>query len=96
SQSSHPGKVIQIAENPQDTNKILIGYSSGFLVLWDLKTKQGDARFKHTDSLYSVVWHWDGKSFLTSHNNGLLATWLIRQPQRPVSVICPHGKVLPY
>ncbi|VDP31630.1 unnamed protein product [Schistosoma margrebowiei] len=49
SQSSHPGKVIQIAENPQDSNKILIGYSSGFLVLWDLKTKQGDARFKHTD-----------------------------------------------
>ncbi|CAH8667768.1 unnamed protein product [Schistosoma rodhaini] len=91
SQSSHPGKVIQIAENPQDSNKILIGYSSGFLVLWDLKTKQGDARFKHTDSLYSVVWHWDGKSFLTSHNHGLLATWLIRQPQRPVSVICPHA-----
>ncbi|CAH8649251.1 unnamed protein product [Schistosoma margrebowiei] len=97
SQSSHPGKVIQIAENPQDSNKILIGYSSGFLVLWDLKTKQGDARFKHTDSLYSVVWHWDGKSFLTSHNNGLLATWLIRQPQRPVSVICPHapGEAVP-
>ncbi|CAH8670979.1 unnamed protein product [Schistosoma haematobium] len=97
SQSSHPGKVIQIAENPQDPNKILIGYSSGFLVLWDLKTKQGDARFKHTDSLYSVVWHWDGKSFLTSHNNGLLATWLIRQPQRPVSVICPHapGEAVP-
>ncbi|TNN13307.1 Syntaxin-binding protein, partial [Schistosoma japonicum] len=93
SQSSHPGKVIQIAESPQDLNKILIGYSSGFLVLWDLKTKQGDARFKHTDSLFSMVWHWDGKSFLTSHNHGLIATWLIRQPQRPVSIICPHGKM---
>ncbi|KAH8864759.1 Syntaxin-binding protein 5 [Schistosoma japonicum] len=97
SQSSHPGKVIQIAESPQDLNKILIGYSSGFLVLWDLKTKQGDARFKHTDSLFSMVWHWDGKSFLTSHNHGLIATWLIRQPQRPVSIICPHapGEVVP-
>ncbi|CAH8871463.1 unnamed protein product [Trichobilharzia szidati] len=97
SQSSHPGKVVQIAENPQDSNKILIGYSSGFLVLWDLKTKQADARFKHTDSLYSMAWHWDGKSFLTSHNHGLIATWSIRQPQRPVSIICPHaaGEAVP-
>nr|CAH8871152.1 unnamed protein product [Trichobilharzia regenti] len=97
SQSSHPGKVVQIAENPQDSNKILIGYSSGFLVLWDLKTKQADARFKHTDSLYSMAWHWDGKSFLTSHNHGLIATWSIRQPQRPMSIICPHaaGEAVP-
>ncbi|CAH8647548.1 unnamed protein product [Heterobilharzia americana] len=95
SQSSHPGKVIQIAENPQDSSKILIGYSSGFLVLWDLKTKQADARFKHTDSLYSMSWHWDGKSFLTSHNYGLIATWSIRQPQRPVSIICPMISFIP-
>ncbi|KAA0199105.1 Syntaxin-binding protein 5 [Fasciolopsis buskii] len=57
SQSAHPGRVVQIAENPQDPNKLLIGYSSGFLTLWDLRTKAAEARFKYSDvsELQTVV-----------------------------------------
>ncbi|THD22778.1 Syntaxin-binding protein 5 [Fasciola hepatica] len=97
SQSAHPGRVVQIAESPQDPNKLLIGYSSGFLTLWDLRTKAAEARFKYSDSLNGFSWHWDGKNFLTCHNHGILATWSCKQTQRPTSVGCPHagGDALP-
>ncbi|TPP67888.1 STXB5 [Fasciola gigantica] len=97
SQSAHPGRVVQIAESPQDPNKLLIGYSSGFLTLWDLRTKAAEARFKYSDSLNGFSWHWDGKNFLTCHNHGILATWSCKQTQRPTSVSCPHagGDALP-
>ncbi|CAL8108438.1 unnamed protein product [Calicophoron daubneyi] len=90
-QSAHPGRVVQIAENPQDTNKLLIGYSSGFLVLWDLRTKTAEARFQYSDNLNGFCWHWEGKNFVTCHKFGILATWAYRQPQRPISVTCPHA-----
>ncbi|GAA50460.1 syntaxin binding protein 5, partial [Clonorchis sinensis] len=90
-QSSHPGRVIQIAENPQDANKLLIAFSSGLIILWDLRTRSTEARFRYNERLYGFCWHWEGKSFLTCHKYGLLATWSCRQPQRPTSVICPHA-----
>ncbi|KAF5403307.1 hypothetical protein PHET_03020 [Paragonimus heterotremus] len=90
-QSVHPGRVIQIAENPQDSSKLLIGYSSGFLVLWDLRTKSAEARFKYSENLNGFCWHWEGKQFMTCHNFGLLATWSLRQPQRPTAICCPHA-----
>ncbi len=49
SQSQRPGSVVQISEHPQDSNKLLIGYSSGLLVLWDLRAKDAEARFKFTE-----------------------------------------------
>ncbi|TGZ72815.1 hypothetical protein CRM22_001854 [Opisthorchis felineus] len=90
-QSSHPGRVIQIAENPQDANKLLIAFSTGLIILWDLRTRSTEARFRYNERLYGFCWHWEGKSFLTCHKYGLLATWSCRQPQRPTSVICPHA-----
>ncbi|CAH8438141.1 unnamed protein product [Dicrocoelium dendriticum] len=91
SASAHPGRIIHIAENPQDSNKLLIGYSTGVLVLWDLRTKSAESRFKHFDNLNGFCWHWDGKSFISCHNFGLLITWSCKQPERPVSVTCPHA-----
>ncbi len=41
--------MVQISEHPQDSNKLLIGYSSGLLVLWDLRAKDAEARFKFTE-----------------------------------------------
>lgn len=51
-QSAHPGRVMQIGENPQDSNKLLVGYSSGLIALWDLRTRVAEARFKYGDVNY--------------------------------------------
>ncbi|VDL18373.1 unnamed protein product [Hymenolepis diminuta] len=48
-QSQRPGSVVQLAEHPQNSNKLLIGYSSGLLVLWDLRAKAAEARFHYLE-----------------------------------------------
>ena len=34
--SSHPGSVLHLVENPADPSKLLIGFASGTIALWDL------------------------------------------------------------
>ncbi|CUT99354.1 syntaxin binding protein 5 [Echinococcus multilocularis] len=90
-QSQRPGAVVQLAEHPQDSNRLLIGYSSGLLVLWDLRAKAAEVRFQYHETLYSFAWHWEGKGFVSAHSSGTIVTWALSQPKRPQSVICPHA-----
>ncbi|KAM7539250.1 hypothetical protein Aperf_G00000048998 [Anoplocephala perfoliata] len=90
-QSQRPGSVVQLAEHPQDSNRLLIGYSSGLLVLWDLRAKAAEARFHYHEKLYSFSWHWEGKSFISAHSSGTIVTWTLNQPKRPQSVSRPHA-----
>ncbi|XP_018345912.1 PREDICTED: syntaxin-binding protein 5 isoform X5 [Trachymyrmex septentrionalis] len=69
---------------------MLIGYSSGQVVLWDLKTKIVDYRCQTDDLLTSITWHHEGKQFMCSHSDGSLSTWTIRQ-LKP-SITFPHAK----
>ncbi|EUB63176.1 Syntaxin-binding protein 5 [Echinococcus granulosus] len=89
-QSQRPGAVVQLAEHPQDSNRLLIGYSSGLLVLWDLRAKAAEVRFQYHETLYSFAWHWEGKGFVSAHSSGTIVTWALNQPKRPQS-ICPHA-----
>lgn len=43
-------------------------------------------------ALRSVSWHHEGKQFMCSHTDGSLTTYNIKQPQKPVSVMMPHGE----
>ncbi|GFS65165.1 syntaxin-binding protein 5 [Trichonephila inaurata madagascariensis] len=49
SRKSHPGVVVHLSDNPVDPNKLLIGYESGTVVLWDLKNKAADCRFQSSE-----------------------------------------------
>ncbi|VDM04326.1 unnamed protein product [Schistocephalus solidus] len=49
SQSAHPGSVVHLCESPQDMNKMLIGFSSGLIVLWDLRGRSAEARFSFSE-----------------------------------------------
>ena len=71
--------------------QMLIGYSSGQIVLWDLKTKIADYRCQTDDLLTSITWHHEGKQFMCSHLDGSLSTWTIRQ-LKP-SITFPHGEI---
>lgn len=39
SRKTHPGAIIHLSDCPCDANKLLIGYDSGILVLWDLRSR---------------------------------------------------------
>ncbi|CAG0915956.1 unnamed protein product [Notodromas monacha] len=92
-QKRHPGCVVHLSENPLDNSKLLICYENGSMVVWDLPKKTGEVRFTWPDAqLRSASWFSDGKQFMCSHVDGSLTTWSLRQPQRPISHVFPHGK----
>ncbi|BFZ24771.1 hypothetical protein BsWGS_27811 [Bradybaena similaris] len=93
SRKTHPGPVVHLSDNPVDPNKLLIGFESGAIVFWDLKTKSAEFRYNSQEALRSISWHNEGKQFMCSHSDGSLSTWNVRTPQRPVSVTSPHAKI---
>ncbi|ELW61399.1 Syntaxin-binding protein 5 [Tupaia chinensis] len=94
SSKSHPGPVVHISDNPMDEGKLLIGFESGTVVLWDLKSKKADYRYTYDEAIHSVAWHHEGKQFICSHSDGTLTIWNVRSPAKPVQTITPHGKQL--
>ncbi|XP_059797027.1 syntaxin-binding protein 5 isoform X6 [Balaenoptera ricei] len=94
SSKSHPGPIVHISDNPMDEGKLLIGFESGTVVLWDLKSKKADYRYTYDEAIHSVAWHHEGKQFICSHSDGTLTIWNVRSPAKPVQTITPHGKQL--
>ncbi|XP_035277433.1 syntaxin-binding protein 5a isoform X20 [Anguilla anguilla] len=92
SSKAHPGPVVHISDNPMDEGKLIIGFESGIVVLWDLKSKKADYRYTYDEAIHSVAWHHEGKQFICSHSDGTLTIWNIKSPAKPVQTITPHGK----
>lgn len=42
----------------------------------------------------SVNWFYDGKQFLSSHNNGSLIIWNSKNESKPVNILYPHSKYI--
>ncbi|XP_055333757.1 syntaxin-binding protein 5-like [Paramacrobiotus metropolitanus] len=89
---SHPGKVIHLSDCPHDNNKLLIGFETGLITLWDLKTKTAELRFQASETLCHISWHFDGKQFVSSHADGTLAVWNVKVPGKPTSITSPHSR----
>uniref|UniRef100_A0A182MV73 Lethal giant larvae homologue 2 domain-containing protein n=1 Tax=Anopheles culicifacies TaxID=139723 RepID=A0A182MV73_9DIPT len=70
---THPGAVVHLSDNPLDANKLLIGFESGQLVLWDMRGKCAEFRWLSQEPLSSCSWHHEGKHFITSHTDGSLS-----------------------
>ncbi|XP_078261656.1 syntaxin-binding protein 5a isoform X2 [Rhinoraja longicauda] len=92
SSKTHPGLIVHISDNPMDEGKLLIGFESGTLVLWDLKSKKGEYRYSYDEAIHSVAWHHEGKQFVCSHSDGSLTVWNVRSPIKPAQIITPHAK----
>ncbi|XP_056437916.1 syntaxin-binding protein 5-like [Gadus chalcogrammus] len=92
SSKAHPGPVVHISDNPMDEGKLVIGYESGILVMWDLKSKKADYRYTYDEAIHSVAWHHEGKQFICSHSDGTLTIWNVRGQGKPIQTITPHGK----
>lgn len=91
SRKTHPGSIIHLSDCPIDPSKLLIGYDTGAIILWDLRNKAADTRINYTDPLRSISWHHEGRQFICSHTDGSITTWNVKAT-RPVSVTMPHAK----
>uniref|UniRef100_A0A672Z046 LLGL scribble cell polarity complex component 1 n=1 Tax=Sphaeramia orbicularis TaxID=375764 RepID=A0A672Z046_9TELE len=89
------GPVEALQEHPQQAGKILIGYSRGLVVLWDLSSRHIGQLFLGKQQLESLVWERSGNLFVSSHNDGGYAVWPVTNGntcnQQPVSSTIPYG-----
>ncbi|KAM3935802.1 syntaxin-binding protein 5-like isoform 9-T10 [Leptodactylus fuscus] len=92
STKTHPGPVVHLSDTPRDEGKLLIGYESGTIVLWDLRSKRADIRFYYDEAIHSIGWHHEGRQFMCSHSDGSLTVWNLKNPAKPFQVTIPHGK----
>jgi len=86
---SRPGKICQIEENPTDSNKLLIGFESGYLVSWNISEKIAETRYRCHAELTCIFWHHEGKQFMTGHRDGLIAIWNVKSTE-PTAKFNPH------
>ncbi|XP_072901466.1 syntaxin-binding protein 5-like isoform X7 [Hemitrygon akajei] len=93
STKTHPGPVVHLSDSPRDEGKLLLGYESGTVVLWDVRSKRADFRCYYDEAIHSISWHHEGKQFMCSHSDGSLTLWNLKSPNKPFQIIVPHGKV---
>ncbi|XP_056262234.1 lethal(2) giant larvae protein homolog 1 [Pseudoliparis swirei] len=89
------GAVESLQEHPQQPGKILIGYSRGLVVLWELTTRHAEQLFLGKQQLESLVWERSGNIFVSSHNDGGYSVWAVTNGNtynhQPVSSSIPYG-----
>ncbi|QQP53072.1 Protein lethal(2) giant larvaelike [Caligus rogercresseyi] len=71
----NPGAVESILMDPSSSDKILIGYERGLIVLWDRATASAEQSFVANQQLESLVWRNDGSEFISAHNDGSYIVW---------------------
>ncbi|XP_047671202.1 syntaxin-binding protein 5-like isoform X9 [Tachysurus fulvidraco] len=92
STKTHPGPVVHLSDSPKDEGKLLIGFESGTIVMWDLRAKRADFRIYYDEAIHSVSWHHEGRQFMCSHSDGSLTMWNLRNTTKPFQLTFPHGK----
>ncbi|XP_060731948.1 syntaxin-binding protein 5-like isoform X6 [Tachysurus vachellii] len=92
STKTHPGPVVHLSDSPKDEGKLLIGFESGTIVMWDLRAKRADFRIYYDEAIHSVSWHHEGRQFMCSHSDGSLTMWNLRNTAKPFQLTFPHGK----
>ncbi|CAG2104589.1 unnamed protein product [Medioppia subpectinata] len=92
SRKAHPGAVVHLSDCPIDSNKLLLGFESGCIVLWDLRNKSADYRIYYSEGLKSISWHHEGRQFIASHTDGSITTWGVKGGNKPVTTLYPHSK----
>ncbi|CAN0151103.1 unnamed protein product [Lampetra fluviatilis] len=87
---SHPGDVIHISENPLDEDKLLVGYETGIIVLWDIKSRKPHYRYDCDQDLHSMAWQSNGEQVVCGLEDGTVGTWSLRNPRKLGCLTMPH------
>ncbi|NXU72815.1 L2GL2 protein, partial [Oreotrochilus melanogaster] len=86
--------VEALREHPKNPDQILIGYSRGLIVLWDLQNNKVTHHFLGSQQLENLYWQRDGTKFISCHYDGSYTQWPVssdnRQPE-PLENVVPYG-----
>ncbi|XP_055448175.1 LLGL scribble cell polarity complex component 2 isoform X5 [Psammomys obesus] len=86
--------VEALQEHPRDPNQILIGYSRGLVVVWDLQGSHVLYHFLSSQQLENASWQRDGSLIVTCHSDGSHCQWSVcsdsRSPE-PLRSSIPYG-----
>lgn len=93
---TNAGSVEAIQEHPEDSNKILIGYKKGLIVLWNHERCSVQATFSVQSSdqpqeVESISWHSDGTKFISAHGDGSLTKWSVEGSLEVPKAVTPLG-----
>ncbi|XP_041491899.1 LLGL scribble cell polarity complex component 2 isoform X2 [Microtus oregoni] len=86
--------VEALQEHPRDPNQILIGYSRGLVVIWDLQGRGVLSHFLSSQQLENVSWQRDGCLIVTCHSDGSHCQWPVpsdTQNPDPLRSSIPYG-----
>ncbi|XP_042521369.1 LLGL scribble cell polarity complex component 2 isoform X3 [Dipodomys spectabilis] len=87
--------VEALQEHPRDPNQILIGYSRGLVVIWDLQASRVLYHFLCSQvQLENVTWQRDGRLIVTCHSDGSYCQWPVSsdaQQSEPLRSSVPYG-----
>ncbi|XP_032473203.1 LLGL scribble cell polarity complex component 2 isoform X1 [Phocoena sinus] len=86
--------VEALREHPRDPKQILVGYSRGLVVIWDLQGSCVLCHFLSSQQLESVCWQRDGHLIVSCHSDGSYCQWPVSsdtlQPE-PLRSCVPYG-----
>uniref|UniRef100_K7FGM1 LLGL scribble cell polarity complex component 1 n=1 Tax=Pelodiscus sinensis TaxID=13735 RepID=K7FGM1_PELSI len=89
------GPVESLQEHPQDSSKILIGYSRGLVIVWDQSTRTVSHLFLGNQQLESLGWERSGRTVVSSHSDGGYMVWAIhsscQKTLQPLMSTIPYG-----
>ncbi|KAF0991012.1 hypothetical protein HZS_2706 [Henneguya salminicola] len=69
------GCVESLMPNNSENQKIIIGYSYGIILIWDVKSMRISSFMNKNEQLFSVCWGTNESMFVSSHSHGLICCW---------------------
>ncbi|KAK2506736.1 hypothetical protein MC885_010136 [Smutsia gigantea] len=86
--------VEALQEHPRNPTQVLIGYSRGLVVVWDLQGSCVLCHFLSSQQLENVCWQRDGRLIVSCHSDGSYCQWPMssdtQQPE-PLRNCVPYG-----
>ncbi|XP_054565534.1 LLGL scribble cell polarity complex component 2 isoform X4 [Eptesicus fuscus] len=86
--------VEALQEHPRDPSQVLIGYSRGLVVIWDLRASRMLCHFLSSQQLDSACWQRDGRLIVSCHSDGSYCQWPVSpdtQQREPLRSCVPYG-----
>ena len=69
-----PGEIVEISTNPWHSDQVMIGYSAGFMMVWDLAAQSLLNILKSPVNLQHFCWKSEDE-FYSSHSDGNYTLW---------------------